>query len=867
MGMAQAPLKEKRNLNLKDSVPTQVKDSLPIQIKDSISLDTIKPKESITSIITHKAEGYTLEDAKNKILTLYDQAHVTYDDIDLKAGIIRIDHLNSTLYAKGIIDSTGYTQTPIFKQGGEESVQDSLIYNFETEKAIIFGMKTEQSDGMIVLGKKAKRVNDSVIYMKKLRFTTSDKKVPDYYIGVDKAKIVPGKKIVAGLSNLVLADVPTPVILPFAYFPITENRSSGFVLPTWTNGSQRGFGLMNGGYYFVINDNFDLEILGDVYTNSSWSVRGSSQYYKRYKFSGSFSLNYEKLINSLRGFDDFSEASNFNIRWTHRKDPKSNPNSNFSASVNLGSSQYFRQSLNELNQSDFMTNTFNSSISYQKNFVGTPFNMSVTATHSQNSNTKQINMTLPSLQVNMNRIYPFAGEGGIKKNALQKIGLTYSMQGKYEINTPEEDFFKPGMFDKAQAGAQHNITASTNMRMFKYFTLSPSVNYREIWNLDYIDKYYDANTQTAVTDTISGFKSFRDYSASMSLSTNIYGTFDNVKIGRIRSIRHTIRPSVSFSYRPDLGEQHLRYVQNSADPNDLISFTHFDQGIYGRPSQGKSGSIGIAINNTLEAKLAPKDPDSDEEMEKVSLLNNLNLSTSYNMAADSLKWSDLRVSTGTRLLKDKLALNVNASFDPYQVDKNTGRRIDKFNKGIYRLKSANITANYSINSNTFSKKDEDEKKDNKGNGAQNTPDVFGKDMQSTNRSGLNSQGGNNQNKVTKTELYKATIPWSLNLAYSAAYANNGYSTNGIQSHSIMFSGNLELSPKWKVNLSSGYDVKKGGFTFTRLNFNRDLDSWNFSFNWVPFGYNQSYNFFIGVSSGLLKDLKYDQNRPPNRTLF
>ena len=845
-------------------------DTLLLKKQDSIQLDTIKPKEVITDLITHVAKDYTTQNAKDKTVTLYNEAHVVYTDIDLKAGIIIIDYIKNTLFAKGIKDSIGYTQKPVFKQGGQESEQDSMLYNFKTKKAIIYGIKTRQEPGMYVLGEKAKRVNDSTIYMRNIRFTTSDKDNPDYYIGVKKAKVVPNKKIVAGLSNLVIADVPTPVFLPFAYFPMGKNRSSGFIFPAiQTTTSNRGIGIQNGGYYFAVNDYVDLELLGDVYSNGSWGFRARSQYYLRYKFSGGFNLSFEKLIRSTRGFDDYSQATNFNIRWSHRQDPKSSPNSNFGASVNLGSSQYFRQSLNEFNNSNFLTNTFSSSISYQKTFTGTPFNMSANATHSQNTNTGTVTMALPSLQVSMSRIYPFAGKGGIKKNPLQKIGLTYNMQGEYRINTSEDEFFTAKMFETANAGVQHRADASTNITLLNYFTLSPSINYREVWSFKKVNKDFDPSIQntdgsfgTVVTDTLSGFSSFREYSSSLSLSTNIYGTF-NFKKGRLKAIRHTIRPSVSFSYRPDFAEKYNETIESNLEGTAFETYSPFDNGtsIYGKPGTGLSNSIGITLNNVIEGKLAPEDPDSDEEDRKITILNNLNFSSSYNIAADSLRWSPVNASAGTRLLKDKLAVNLNATLDPYQVNE-TGLRINKYVKGLFRLTRASLTANYSLSSRDLS----GEENENSGNGNQITPDVLGKNLNPANSLASNSSSSQN-NEEEITELYKSTIPWNLNFAYSAAYTNTGTGNVGIQSHSLMFGGDFELTPKWKVGFSSGYDIASGGFSFTRMNFSRDLDSWKMTFNWVPFGNNQSYVFFIGVKSGILNDLKYEQNKPPERVLF
>ena len=845
-------------------------DTLLLKKQDSIQLDSLKPKEAITDLITHVAKDYTTQNAKDKTVTLYNEAHVVYTDIDLKAGIIIIDYIKNTLFAKGIKDSLGYTQKPVFKQGGQESEQDSMLYNFKTKKAIIYGIKTRQEPGMYVLGEKAKRVNDSTIYMRNIRFTTSDKDNPDYYIGVKKAKVVPNKKIVAGLSNLVIADVPTPVFLPFAYFPMGKNRTSGFIFPAiQTSTSNRGIGIQNGGYYFAVNDYVDLELLGDVYSNGSWGFRARSQYYLRYKFSGGFNLSFEKLIRSTRGFDDFSEATNFNLRWSHRQDPKSSPNSNFGASVNLGSSQYFRQSLNEFNNSNFLTNTFSSSISYQKTFTGTPFNMSANATHSQNTNTGTVTMALPSLQVSMSRIYPFAGKGGIKKNPLQKIGLTYNMLGEYRINTTEDEFFTAKMFETANAGVQHRADASTNVTLLNYFTLSPSINYREVWSFKKVNKDFDPSIQntdgsfgTVVTDTLSGFSSFREYSSSLSLSTNIYGTF-NFKKGRLKAIRHTIRPSVSFSYRPDFAEKYNETIESNLEGTAFETYSPFDNGtsIYGKPGSGLSNSIGITLNNVIEGKLAPEDPDSDEEDRKITILNNLNFSSSYNIAADSLRWSPVNASAGTRLLKDKLAVNLNATLDPYQVNE-TGLRINKYVKGLFRLTRASLTANYSLSSRDLS----GESSENSGNGNQITPDVLGKNLNPANSLASNSSSSQN-NEEEITELYKSTIPWNLNFAYSAAYTNTGTGNAGIQSHSLMFGGDFELTPKWKVGFSSGYDIASGGFSFTRMNFSRDLDSWKMTFNWVPFGNNQSYVFFIGVKSGILNDLKYEQNKPPDRVLF
>ncbi len=859
-------LQKKSDLNLKK------KSILPIE-KDSIPKDSIiKPKEVIDFTITHDAEDYTIQNAKDKTITLYNKARVIYGDVDLKAGKIIINYRKNTVYATGIKDSTGYAQKPIFKQGNQETEQDSILFNFKTEKALIYGIKTVQGE-MITYGEKTKRVNDSTIYMRNLRFTTSKKKNPDYHIATSKAKLVPGKKIIVGGSNLVIADVPTPLYLPFAYFPLTQERTSGFIIPSWGDNNQQGFFLQNGGYYFALSDYFDLQTTGDIYSNGSWAVNFNSNYNVRYKFSGNLNFRFQNLTTSIPGFSDFSKASNYNLSWNHRQDAKSSPNSNLTARVNISSSsQFFRQSLNEIDQNQRLTNSFNSSISYYKKFVGTPFNMTATMSHNQNSGNDIINMTLPSLQVNMDRIYPFTGKGGVKKNPIQKIGLNYSMRGEQRITTNEENFLTGKMFDGARSGVQHTISTNTNIKAFKYFTLSPNLNYKDVWYFDKIKKRYDPNIENtngtfgaAVNDTISGFTRFNEYSFGVSMSTNIYGTF-NFKKGRLKAIRHTIRPSISWSYRPNFASEFEERVRRSSTPGDVITYTPFENGIYGGPGSGVSNLVSFSVNNVFEAKVKPKDPDSDEEDKKITLLNNLNFSTSYNIAQDSLRWSNVSFSTGTQLFKNKMSVNLSGSLDPYQVNSN-GVRIDKFNRSLFRLSNATLTANYSFSNKDFEEKKEDDKKDKNKNNPNNPPDVFGSDVNPTN--GFHNQIPNNQKEPEEktADLYKAKVPWNLSFVYSSNYSNNGISNIGIQSHTVGFSGSVDLTPKWKVGFRSSYDIKNGAFSYTTMNFSRDLDSWRFNFNWVPFGNFTSYNFFIGVKSSMLSDLKWDKRQPPDRRLF
>jgi len=832
--------------------------------KDSVVVDTIpikKPKESLADIIEHSADDYIQIDVVANRTRLYNNAKLHYQDVDLEAGIIIIDYKKNIIIAKGIKDSTEYKQLPYFKQGNEESTQDSLMVNYTTERALIWGLKSEQDNGILVGSKVSKKVNDSTVYVRDIVITSSKKKNPDYYVGIAKAKIIPNKKIVAGVSQLFIADVPTPAILPFAYFPLTQNRTSGILMPTWGENSQQGYFLQNGGYYLAISDYFDLALTGDIYTNGSWGFRAQSNYALRYKFNGNFSYNYDNNVNSLRGFDDYSKSSNYNIRWTHSQAAQANPNMRLSASVNLGSSKYYRESLNEYNTNSFLNNQLSSSISLSKRFVGTPFNLSVSATHSQNTNTEVINMSLPALQLSMDRIYPFAPKSGAKKNALQKLGLTYNLAGDYRISTSDELFFKKEMFEEAKSGVKHTAALSTNMKLFNYFTVSPSANYKETWYFDYLNKRYDLNEDMIATDTLNGFTALREYNTGVSLSTNVYGTY-TIKKGRLKAIRHTIRPSVSYNYRPDFSFYDKEVF--NPDTQEIDTYSPYQSGIYGVPGKGISNSIGLSVNNTLEAKVMSKD-STQTEAKKIKLLNNLNFSTSYNMAADTLRWAPVSMNAGTQIFNNKMRINFNASLDPYAINAN-GNRIDKFNidngGSLFRLTRAGVTMNYSLSNKTFSGDDRNENnaQNNQAQAETNERNMMGGELTNSGNSKSNSQ------KKKKTELYYAKMPWNLSLSYTLQYTN-ARREDEFSNNSLMLNGDIELTPKWNVGFNSGYDFKRKGITYTQLHFQRDLDSWKMSFNWVPFGSRSTYYFFIGVKSSVLSDLKYDKRKLPDKKLF
>ena len=843
------------------------------QVNDTIQkTDSLKPQNNaLLGKILYEATDTTSISPKEKLIRLYNNAKITYQDMEITSGIIIVDYDKNEIYAGRIKDSLGeYTQLPVFKQGQDEIRPDSLKFNMDTKKAIIFNSRTEEA-GLNILSDKTKKENDSVYYMDRAKFTTSaDIENPEYYFLLRKAKVIPGKKIITGPTNMYIADVPTPIGLPFAYFPISNKRSSGIIFPSFGEQNSRGYFVQNGGYYLPINDNLDLTLLGDYYTNGSYGFRVENTYLYRYKFRGNLSFRFENLIQSERGFPDYSKSSIYNLRWSHSQDSKSNPNSRFSASVNLGSSKYYQQSINQMNAANFLNNSLSSSISYSKTFPGEPqVNMSLSATHSQNTNTQTINMTLPTLQASVSRIYPFAPKVGTKKGIIQNINFQYNLRGENRILTTDSLFFKKEMFENAKSGFQHSIPISTNFKLLKYFSFSTSANLQETWVFKTINREYDIELQEVITNENRGFDSFRTYNFSTSLGTTVYGMYNFSEKSKIKAIRHVMRPSLSYGISPSFDKYYDSYEVISADglTTSDIQYSRFEGSIFGLPNKNYASSVALSLNNNVEAKVVDKESEEDE-LKKVVILNNLNFSTSYNLAADSLRLSPVRMNGGTQLFKNKMNVNFGATFDPYALDENNNR-IDKFQindgGGLFRLTSANLTFNYAFSSDNSDKDSErsqaaiDESVRNGGR----DDDLFGRAMDTSTEEF--SQVDKEKKEKAPDNLYNYKIPWSLRMAYAVNY-NNTVGQNEISSHSLMFSGDIELSPKWSAGISSGYDFKNQGITYTQLRFERDLLSWRMNFSWIPFSTNKSWNFFIGIKSGMLSDIKYDKRRQRDKIL-
>nr|WP_316934168.1 putative LPS assembly protein LptD [Croceitalea dokdonensis] len=843
----------------------------PIPVDTLVQDTTVENSGTLLDKIVYKAKDYVRLSQKENKIYLYDEAEIYYQDVELKAGIIILDYVTNEVYAGRIKDSTGtYTQLPYFKQGEQVVIPDSIRFNFDTEKALIWNSRTEQqagagaigSDAMKVLAEITKKENDSVYFLKNGKITTSkDTLDPDYYIRIRKAKFVPGKKIIAGLSNMYLVDVPTPLALPFAYFPLSQGRTGGLIFPTFTQDPNRGFAVQNGGYYFPISDYVDLSVLGDYFTNGSYGFRTQTTYAKRYKFRGTVNFRYENQIFSQKGFDDYRRTTLYNLQISHSQDTKSNPNSRFSASVNLGSSQYFTNSFNQINVQNTQNNNLSSSVSYSRTFPEYPsVNVSMTATHNQNTRTRQVTLTLPTVQASMERIFPFAKRDGIKKGILQNVNFQYNLRAENRIQTNDSIFPSLQMFDDARVGARHSIPLNTNFKVAKYFSVSVGGNYEDVWSFETFRRGVvegDETNREVVLDTISGFDRYNRYGLNASIGTTLYGTFNFGDDKKLQAIRHVVRPQIGWGYTPSFEQFYDTYTDNDGDQ---VLYSPFEGTLNGAPSLNKANSLSFSVQNIIEAKVKDKDSTALEP-KKITLLNNLSFSTAYNFEADSLKLAPIGFTGGTRILNEKMNINFSGTLDPYTVD-NNGRRVNTFNVAnggsLLRFTRGSLNLSYSLNSDIFNKskpKDEAEDASDEYRAASggSTDDLFGFGLDNSRRTSQPDPDDDGE-----VAPYANKLPWDLNMRFALGY-NNSNRQNQVNTASLMFSGNVTLTPKWDVRVSSGYDFVGKGFAQTQLGFTRNLKSFNLRFNWVPFGQNERWDFFIGISSSILSDLKWEQN--------
>lgn len=840
---------------LRKPVPAAA-DTLKLR-KDSTLTDslTVKDESGFDAEVVYTADDYItlVQDSVggNKVL-MYKNADVKYKDIELKADYIELNKDSNIVYAIGKPDSTGtIVGKPVFTQGSDKFEADEIRYNFQTKKGIVFGVVTEKEGGYIHSGR-TKLVNDSTYNLVNGKYTTCNLEHPHFYLEMTKAKVLSSKKIVTGPAYLVVEDMPIYfVFIPFGFFPYTSKYSSGILVPSYGEEVTRGFFLRDMGYYWAASDYFDAAIKGDLYSLGSRGLKFHSNYRLRYRYSGGLDVKFYKNVFGDKGLPDYRTQNDFAIAWNHSMDSKASPSQTFSASVDFSTSTY--DQYNSYVARNILTNTKQSSISYSKRWENSPFSMSGNLRHSQNSRDTTISLTLPQLTFNMTRIYPFKPKySSGKEKWYEKIGLSYSMDMQNTINTKENKLLNSSLIKDWKNGVRQSIPVSTSFKALKFITISPSFNYNERWYTQQIRKSYNEQTkQVVVSDTVYGFTRDYDYSMSVGASTKIYGNFQPLNPNSsIKGIRHVMTPSVSFSLRPDFSDpkygmyENIEYFDQNGRPVSLRYPVH-EGSIYGTAGAGKSGSIGFSLNNTLELKkLNLKDTTTTETYKKISILDQLSFSGSYNLAADSLNLSNINVAARTKVAG--IDVNFGAILDPYAFE--NGHLINQFelskNGRLARLTSANLSFGLSFSS----KSDKDKKK------KAETEDAAVKQQKEIEEQNRRQQMGE------IPEYADFSVPWDLRFDYSFRYARPNPAVSASITQTVDFNGNVNLTKQWKVGFSSGVDLQKMDVTFTQLNIFRDLHCMQMSLNLIPFGFRQSYSFTIRATSALLKDLKLSKNQ-------
>jgi hypothetical protein len=845
--------------------------------KDSAGNDSLQisgpvtDKSDLDDEVKYTAEDSVIYDAALSKVYLYHNARVDYTNLSLTAEYIEIDLSRNIAFAKGIPDSTGTLKgKPVFSQGAEKYEANAMAYNFKSKRAKIQGIVTQQGEGYIH-GESVKKTPENEMYIRDAQYTTCNLEHPHFCIQATKIKVIPGKKLITGPFNLRFMDLPTPFGFGFGIFPTPQSATSGIIVPTYGEAVDRGFFLRNGGYYWHISDYMDARFLGDIYSKGSFGLSMLGSYKKRYAFSGNLDLRY---AYRKAGDDDLNPVGeDFWIQWNHV--PETRGSSSFSASVNLGSSSYNQR--NSFSTSNYLSSSFSSNISYAKTFKGTPFSFSINGRQQQNVVTKQVDIDLPTLNFNMNRIYPFQRGSTSGKTWWEKISFSYTMALQNNIsNAPvssqsfggalilqesnllndsilpvKQENIKP-LLDRMKNGMRHSIPLSTSFNMFKYIQVSPGFNYEESWYLRRLDFNWLADKNRLDIDTIRQFSRAYSYNTSVGFSTRLYGIFFVRKAG-IEAIRHIVNPTLGLSYRPDFSDPRLgmaRDVQvDSTGRKERLS--PFANAIFGgTPSRGRSGSVSLSISNTIEMKVKNrKDTTGKEPFRKLNLLDNLNLSTSYNLAADSFQLAPINLSARTTLFGN-LNINLNGVIDPYvfqaPVLNEAGKEIRAQRKtpvytwnagqGIGKLSSFNLAMSTSLNPKAREKK------------KLNKPKLSAIEERELDFINANP------------DMYvDFNIPWNLSLSYNLTYSKTGFNPRTIM-QSVSFSGDVNLTPKWKVGFNSGYDFLNKTLVYPNINIYRDLHCWEMRFNWVPTGNRGSYSIDINVKASVLQDLKLSRRR-------
>ncbi len=841
-------LLEPDTIKTSEAIPDTIKIKGSPATADSLQNDTTKKAQApvLEAPINYNAKDSIVVALDSKKVFLYKEAVVTYQDIELKADFIQLDLNTKEVYAEGVKDTAGVVQgSPVFKDGSDEFESKDIRYNFKSQKGIIHDVKTEQGEGY-VQSERAKKTDKDVFIMKNGKYTTCDADHPHFYLNMTKAKVISNKKIITGPAYMVLEDFPIYFpFLPFGFFPNSESYSSGIIIPSYGEEQNRGFFLREGGYYIAASPYYDLTLKGDIYSKGSWATYLSSNYKKRYKFSGNFSFSYNLNQYGEKDLPTSYKTKGFSVRWSHTQDSKANPFQSFSANVNLSTSSYDKENSNDIQ--NYLSTTKSSSISYTKKWENSPFNMSVNFRHSQNSTDSTMSLSFPEMTFNMSKIYPFrAKHRSGKLKFYENIGFSYTGNIKNSITAKEDVILKKSLVKDWSNGWKHSIPITLpSFNLFKYINMSPSVSYSERWYLSTINRHYEYDEVNqvgeVVTDTVYGFKRNYEYSYSLSSSTNIYGMYTMKNPNwRLKQIRHKITPSVSFSYRPDFGAPRFGFWDSYIDGTGKeVFYDHFEKGVFGSSGRGESGAISFSLANNVEAKVLAKNDTAAnaEKFKKIKIIDNLSFSGSYNLVADSMNLSTISIRGRTTI--KGVSVNFGGTVNPYMTD-SEGNAIDEY---AWNHKSGLAKLGRLTNANLS----------------------FGMSFKSKEAKQEQAAGEEQKEQVPFSpfplpEYADFSMPWDMNFNYSLSYSRQNPYQKASVSQSINFSGSLTLTEKWNMRLTTNFDVEARKFSFTTFNVSRNLHCFNMSFNFVPFGDRKSYSFTLNASSSMLKDLKIDKRR-------
>lgn len=839
----------------------------PLFAQDTIAKPSVpasQEESALKSKVDYSARDSIRFDVVNQKMYLFGDSKVLYEDMTLKADYIEFDMSKNIAYSRGARDSAGKVLLdslrrpigdPVFSESGKSFDAKELTYNFKTKKGKIRDVTTKEGEAYIH-AKEAKKDTGDVYFIKNGRYTTCDHDNPHFYLQATKIKIIPDDKIIIGPAYLAISDVPTPLGLPFGVFPNKKGRKSGVLIPAYGESAERGFFLKDGGYYFGLSDYFDLALRGDIYSLGSFGLKGNSNYSKRYKYAGNLGLSFSQLEPVDDIYDTMKPPQDFFVRWQHAQDVKANPSSRFSANVNAGSQRY--QQYNSNSDNDYLSNTFSSNIAWNKSWQGRPFNLMVNMAHSQTTRPKTkteaepdpvgketvVDLTAPEVVFTRSRGFPFKRRNHFGKPRIyEKIGASFSVNGKNQITTYDSLLFKPQTLEKMRNGLTASVPISVSQNVGPVI-FSASENIRGYGYFQSYEKQFDTVTEEVIVDTLPGFKYAFDYNTLLSASAKLYGMF-SYKNAKVKAIRHVMTPIVSFNYKPDFGEPHYGYydsVQTSASDEKLHLYSHYENSVYGSPAAGKFAAVNFALNNNLEMKLRPSKKDTLGQDRKVMLIDNLTISSFYNIAAETFKWSTINVAARTQLFK-KFDITLNGVIDPYAYDTALGRRIERFqfdmNSNVGTLTSGMFALSTSLRSLV-------KKKDPKAKVAQKRSAAYEDEL----------------NYIQNHPDYYVdfNVPWDLSVYYNIVYTKLRQEDSALITQSLSFNGNVSVTDKWKVGVRSGFDFVLKDFTYTSLDIYRDLHCWEMRLNWVPFGFRKSYMLSIAVKASVLQDLKLNRNR-------